>query len=121
MNKPIIAIFCVGNLPTVEETNLIHSLSMYPCVILNAETYTPQESLVVDAVVGAVPKQFANYPTPDEVIAKYEQYLAGTGDNVGGNPPTPPSNKRNGKTQPTSPAPVAPSTGFGNPPTPPQQ
>lgn len=90
MNKPIIAIFCAGNLPTKEETNVINDLARFPCVILNAETYTPQESLIVDAVTGSVPEHLKHLPDPDTVIAKYEEYLAGTGENVGGNPPEPP-------------------------------
>ncbi len=90
MNKPIIAIFCAGNLPTKEETSVINDLARFPCVILNAETYTPQESLIVDAVTGVVPEHLKHLPDPDTVIAKYEEYLAGTGENVGGNPPEPP-------------------------------
>lgn len=90
MNKPIIAIFCAGNLPTKEETSVINDLARFPCVILNAETYTPQESLIVDAVTGQVPEHLKHLPDPDTVIAKYEEYLAGTGENVGGNPPEPP-------------------------------
>lgn len=90
MNKPIIAIFCAGNLPTKEETSVINDLARFPCVILNAETYTPQESLIVDAVTGNVPEHLKHLPDPDTVIAKYEEYLAGTGENVGGNPPEPP-------------------------------
>lgn len=90
MNKPIIAIFCAGNLPTKEETSVINDLARFPCVILNAETYTPQESLIVDAVTGSVPEHLKHLPDPDTVIAKYEEYLAGTGENVGGNPPEPP-------------------------------
>lgn len=90
MNKPIIAIFCAGNLPTKEETSVINDLARFPCVILNAETYTPQESLIVDAVTGIVPEHLKHLPDPDTVIAKYEEYLAGTGENVGGNPPEAP-------------------------------
>lgn len=90
MNKPIIAIFCAGNLPTKEETAIINSLAHLPCVILNAETYTPQESLIVDAVIGVVPEHLKHLPNPDTVIAQYEEYLANTGNNVGGNPPVPP-------------------------------
>lgn len=87
MNKPIIAIFCAGNLPTEEETAIINKLAYLPCVILNAETYTSQESLIVDAVIGVVPEHLKHLPDPDTVIAQYEEYLAGTGANVGGNPP----------------------------------
>lgn len=90
MNKPIIAIFCAGNLPTKEETAIINSLAHLPCVILNAETYTPQESLIVDAVIGVVPEHLKHLPDPDTVIAQYEEYLENTGNNVGGNPPVPP-------------------------------
>lgn len=90
MNKPIIAIFCAGNLPTKEETAIINSLVHLPCVILNAETYTPQESLIVDAVIGVVPEHLKHLPDPDTVIAQYEEYLENTGNNVGGNPPVPP-------------------------------
>lgn len=90
MNKPIIAIFCAGNLPTKEETAIINSLAHLPCVILNAETYTPQESLIVDAVIGVVPEHLKHLPDPDTVIAQYEEYLENTGNNVGGNPPEPP-------------------------------
>lgn len=92
MNKPIIAIFCKGNLPTEAENQLIHSLAMYPCIILNAETYTPQESLVVNAVTGVIPEQFKGYPTPEEAIAEYEQFLKEAGSNVGGLPQDPPQN-----------------------------
>lgn len=94
MNKPIIAIFCAGNLPTEEETAIINKLAYLPCVILNAETYTPQESLIVDAVIGVVPEHLKHLPDPDTVIAKYEEYLAGTGENVGGNPPEPPTDDK---------------------------
>lgn len=126
MNKPIIAIFIATNLATKKEEQLIDKYMRYPHIILNAETFTTQESVMVDAVCGKVPAHLKHLPDPDTVIAKYEQYLAGTGDNVGGNPPTPPSNDPNGETgdnkgdtPPPPPPPVPPSTGFGNPPTPP--
>ncbi len=119
MNKPIIAIFCKSNLPTAEEQKLINSLAHLPCVILNAETYTPQESLVVDAVTGVVPEHLKYLPDPDTVIKQYEDYLAGTGDNVGGNPPVPPT----GEVDPPKKeeTPPVPPNGFGNPPVPPKK
>lgn len=126
MKKPIIAIFCTGNLPTKKEQSIINSLAHYPCVILNAETYTPQDSLIVDAVIGVVPEHLKHLPDPDTVIAQYEEYLEGVGDDVGGNPPEPPSDEKgNGEVdtpkdgdnaegeQPKA------TTAFGTPPTPP--
>lgn len=128
MNKPIIAIFCAGNLPTKEETAIINSLAHLPCVILNAETYTPQESLIVDAVIGVVPEHLKHLPDPDTVIARYEEYLENTGNNVGGNPPEPPeppeppkddekgeddANKADGE-------PPKATNAFGTPPVPPK-
>nr|DAJ39534.1 MAG TPA: hypothetical protein [Caudoviricetes sp.] len=126
MKKPIIAIFCIGNLPTKKEQSIINSLAHYPCVILNAETYTPQDSLIVDAVIGVVPEHLKHLPDPDTVIAQYEEYLEGVGDDVGGNPPEPPleppvspsDEKGNGEAdkakdeQPKA-------TAFGTPPVPP--
>lgn len=121
MNKPIIAIFVASNLATKEEEQLIDKYVRYPHIILNAETYTTQESVMVDAVCGKVPSHLKHLPDPDTVIAQYEQYLAGTGKDVGGNPPTPPANgetgDKGGDTPPPPPSP--PQTGFGNPPTPP--
>lgn len=125
MNKPIIAIFVASNLATKEEEQLIDKYMRYPHIILNAETFSKQESVIVDAVCGKVPSHLKDLPDPDTVIAKYEQYLAGTGKDVGGNPPTPPTppengdgnkdgNKEGGNNNP-------PSTGFGNPPTPPNK
>lgn len=121
MNKPIIAIFCAGNLPTKEETSIIRSLAHFPCVILNAETYTKQESLIVDAVIGVVPEHLKHLPTPDKVIAEYEKYLAGTGDNVGGNPPVPPAtdNKETDNADTAAKKQPKATTAFGNPPVPP--
>lgn len=124
MNKPIIAIFCAGNLPTKEETSVINDLARFPCVILNAETYTPQESLIVDAVTGQVPEHLKHLPDPDTVIAKYEEYLAGTGENVGGNPPEPPvpptDDKGNGEVDKATDEPPKATTAFGTPPVPPK-
>lgn len=119
MNKPIIAIFCKGNLPTKEEQKIIDGLSVYPCVILNAETYTPQESLIVDAVIGVVPVHLSSLPKPDEVIKKYQAYLAGTGDSVGGNPPQPPKEEDPPQDPPKQDK-LPKNTGFGNPPQPPK-
>lgn len=87
MRKPIIAIFVAGNLATKSEQEIIDKYMKYPCVILNAETYTKQESLVVDAVIGEVPSYFENLPHPDQVIKDYEAYLGTLGNDVGGNPP----------------------------------
>lgn len=115
MNKPIIAIFCAGNLPTKAEQKLINSLAHLPCVILNAETYVPQESLVVDAVTGVVPEHLKHLPDPDTVIKQYEDYLAGTGSEVGGNPPVPPEPPTG-----TNKDLKEPPNGFGNPPVPPK-
>lgn len=127
MNKPIIAIFCAGNLPTKEETSVINDLARFPCVILNAETYTPQESLIVDAVTGSVPEHLKHLPDPDTVIAKYEEYLAGTGENVGGNPPEPPVPPTDDKdadtveeTDKATDEPPKATTAFGTPPVPPK-
>lgn len=123
MNKPIIAIFCAGNLPTKEETAIINSLAHLPCVILNAETYTPQESLIIDAVTGVVPEHLQHLPDPDTVIARYEEYLEGTGDNVGGNPPTPPKDDEkvdNAEDETDAEQPKSPPNAFGTPPTPPK-
>lgn len=121
MNKPIIAIFCAGNLPTKEETNVINDLARFPCVILNAETYTPQESLIVDAVTGSVPEHLKHLPDPDTVIAKYEEYLAGTGENVGGNPPEPPKDDEKGEDNADNAdeEPPKATNAFGTPPVPP--
>lgn len=113
MNKPIIAIFCAGNLPTKDEQKLINSLAHYPCVILNAETYSRQESLIVDAVVGVVPEYLQNLPDPDTVIKTYEDYLANAGNAVGGNPPEPPKQEDE--------PPKPPENGFGIPPIPPKK
>lgn len=124
MNKPIIAIFCAGNLPTKEETAIINSLAHFPCVILNAETYTPQESLIVNAVTGVVPKHLKHLPDPDTVIAQYEEYLEGTGDNVGGNPPVPPEppkddEKGEDNADNADEEPPKATNAFGTPPVPP--
>lgn len=121
MNKPIIAIFCAGNLPTKEETSVINDLARFPCVILNAETYTPQESLIVDAVTGSVPEHLKHLPDPDTVIAKYEEYLAGTGENVGGNPPEPPKDDEKGEDNADNAdeEPPKATNAFGTPPVPP--
>ena len=122
MNKPIIAIFCAGNLPTKEETSIINDLARFPCVILNAETYTPQESLIVDAVTGVVPEHLKHLPDPDTVIAQYEEYLEGMGDNVGGNPPTPPKDDEkvdNTDDETDEEQPKSPPNAFGTPPVPP--
>lgn len=119
MNKPIIAIFCAGNLPTQAENAIIDSLARYPCVILNAETYTRQESLIVDAVIGVVPEHLKHLPNPDTVIAQYEAYLAGTGDNVGGNPPVPPKDGDTGENNADGEPPKA-TNAFGTPPVPPK-
>lgn len=130
MKKPIIAIFCAGNLPTKEETQIINSLAHFPCVILNAETYTPQESLIVDAVAGVVPEHLKHLPDPDTVVAQYEEYLAGVGDNVGGNPPEPQSeplkegekeeNTANDADKATEEPPNKATSAFGTPPVPPK-
>lgn len=128
MNKPIIAIFCAGNLPTEEETAIINKLAYLPCVILNAETYTPQESLIVDAVIGVVPEHLKHLPDPDTVIAQYEEYLAGTGENVGGNPPEPPTDDKEAnkdadtveETDKADEEPPKATTAFGTPPVPPK-
>lgn len=122
MNKPIIAIFCAGNLPTQAENAIIDSLARYPCVILNAETYTRQESLIVDAVIGVVPEHLKHLPNPDTVIAQYEAYLAGTGDNVGGNPPVPPEPPKDGDTGENNAdgEPPKATNAFGTPPVPPK-
>lgn len=129
MNKPIIAIFLAGNLATEEEEKLIEKYQSQSCIILNAETYTPQESLVVDAVCGVIPDHLKGKPEPDEVIEAYKNYLAGLGKNVGGQAPAPKNdNKNNGangeqdqdkqdQNKQTPPA----NTGFGTPPTPPKQ
>lgn len=121
MNKPVIAIFTKSSLPTSSEQKLINSLAHYPCILLNAETYTQQDSLIVDAVVGVVPEHLKHLPDPDTVIKQYEDYLNNVGNNVGGNPPAPPLDSNDGKTDPVDP-PKKPlqQGGFGNPPAPPK-
>lgn len=129
MKKPIIAIFCTGNLPTKKEQSIINNLAHYPCVILNAETYVPQDSLIVDAVIGVVPEHLKHLPDPDTVVAQYEEYLEGVGDDVGGNPPEPPvppsDEKGNGEADEVKDADKAEGerpkvTAFGTPPVPPK-
>lgn len=126
MNKPIIVIFLAGNLATEEEEKLIEKYQSQNCIILNAETYTAQESLVVDAVCGVVPEHLKDKPEPDKVIEEYKNYLAGLGKNVGGQAPKK-NNKRSkgandeqGQGEQTPLTPPA-NTGFGTPPTPPAQ
>lgn len=119
MNKPIIAIFLAGNLATEEEKKLIEKYQSQSHIILNAETYTPQESLVVDAVCGVVPDHLKGKPEPEQVIEAYKNYLAGLGKNVGGQAPKKNSEKNNGANGEQAPQTPPTNTGFGIPPTPP--
>ena len=131
MKKPHIAIFCEGNLPTNTERKIINNLSMYSCTILNTQTFSTTDNIIVDAVIGKVPERYKHLPAPDGIIEQYTKYLDSLGDNVGGNPPAVESekdktktetetDKSKSKTKAETTKTVVPD-GFGTAPTPPQE
>lgn len=87
MNKPIIAVFCKGNIPTDVEEALLREYALYPLSVFNVSNLRDDDNIIVDAVCGEVPKRFEHLPTADEKIAEYEAYLKTLGSKVGGQAP----------------------------------
>lgn len=116
MNKPIIAVFCQGNMPTNDEYQLMTQYAGLTVVAYNVSTLSDSDCLIVDGVCGAVPERFKNYPTADEMQAKYAEYLSTLGINVGGQAPVPPNGEKepsgNKETDPTKQKDNNPPLGF---------
>lgn len=83
MKKPIIAIFCKGNVPTKEEEQLIRKFNDF-AIVLNTSTLKDSDNLMIDGVCGSVPSKYSKIPKADDVYSEYQQYLANLGNNVGG-------------------------------------
>lgn len=90
MNKPIIAIFLAHSIATSKEQELIDQFSKFPHIIMNAETYDPNCTLLIDAVCGCIPENLSHLPDPKTVIEKWQNTMKDIAVGIGGKPPQPP-------------------------------